>query len=195
MCSYNRLNGTYACEDTGALQHDLRDTFGFDGFVRSDGFALVDTVRPALNGCDQVCVGAGSPRRNTCPSYPHRPSQEMPHTVYFGAALGAAVAEGQVPEATVRGMVTNFLTAAIALNLLSDPVPPTPAPIVTTPAHAALARSLAAQAAVLLKNEGALLPFTAADLESIAVFGDNNTVLGAARVGAGMFSTSQPLFK
>ena len=43
-------------------------------------------------------------------------------------------------------MVTNFLTAAVALNLLSDPVPPTPAPVVTTPAHAALARRLATQA-------------------------------------------------
>ena len=73
MCSYNRLNGTYACEDAGALVRDLRGTFGFDGFVRSDGFALVDTVQPALNGCDQ----------------------EMPHTVYFGAALGDAVAKGQ----------------------------------------------------------------------------------------------------
>ncbi len=84
MCSYNRINGTYACEDPGVLLRDLKGTFGFGGWVRSDGHALVDTVAPALTGCDQ----------------------EMPTTVYFGAQLGAAVAAGQVPEAAVRGMVS-----------------------------------------------------------------------------------------
>ena len=36
MCSYNKVNGTYACADAGALARDLKGTMGFRGFVQSD---------------------------------------------------------------------------------------------------------------------------------------------------------------
>ena len=36
MCSYNKVNGTYACADAGAIARDLKGTMGFRGFVQSD---------------------------------------------------------------------------------------------------------------------------------------------------------------
>jgi len=139
------------------MQEDLlRGRWGFQGFVRSDGHALWHTEAPALNGCDQ----------------------EMPNTQYFGPALAAAVAQGTVPLARVQEMVARQLTAYFALNVISDPLPITPAAVATSAANAALARALGAAGSVLLKNERRLLPLNASALRRIAVFGDESTVRG-----------------
>ena len=73
MCSYNRVNGTYACENYQMLEIDLREKFGFKGWVRSDGYALTSTVGSALNGTDQ----------------------EMPAVIFYGDALLKAVRNRQ----------------------------------------------------------------------------------------------------
>lgn len=148
--SYNRINGsTWACEDADVQEALLRSRLGFRGFVRSDGYALWSTSAPANAGCDQ----------------------EMPSTVYFGPALCAAVASGEVAAARLREMVTRQLTAYFALNLISDPLGVTPTAVATSAAHARAARQLAVAGTVLLKNEGGLLPLDARALTRIAVFG------------------------
>ena len=158
--SYNRINGsTWACEDPGQQEDLLRTRWGFQGFVRSDGHALWETAAPALNGCDQ----------------------EMPATVYFGAAaLGAAIKNGSVSEARVREMVTRQLTAYFALNLLSDPLNITSDAAVSSVARVQLARDVAVAATVLLKNDPArrVLPVDSTRLRSIAVFGDELSTEG-----------------
>ena len=54
MCAYNRVNGTYACENHDLLELDLRQKLGFKGWVRSDGGATHSTVGSANAGMEQV---------------------------------------------------------------------------------------------------------------------------------------------
>ena len=160
MCSYNRINGTYACENPDVLIRDLRQQLCFEGWVRSDGFALVDTVKPVMNGCDQ----------------------EMPRQVYFGPALYPFVMNGTVPVARLRQMVARILTATFALNIS---VHGNAGLNVTSDAHVALARQLGAEGSVLLKNEGGALPIDLSAVKSIAVFGDETTVTAATDGSSG----------
>ena len=57
MCSYNKVNGTYACADAGAIARDLKATMGFRGFVQSDwgathsALTLTLTLALALTRC------------------------------------------------------------------------------------------------------------------------------------------------
>jgi len=74
MCSYNKVNGTYACENGTLLTDILKDEFGFLGFVMSDWSATHSTVAAANNGLDL----------------------EMPADQYFGNALKTAVTSGAV---------------------------------------------------------------------------------------------------
>ncbi|GAA3239053.1 glycoside hydrolase family 3 C-terminal domain-containing protein [Actinocorallia longicatena] len=147
MCSYNRVNGAPACEN-GPLQNGLLKTdFGFSGFVTSDWGATYSTVPSALGGLDM----------------------EMPDDRYFGAALTAAVADGRVPVAVIDDKVRRILTAMFRAGLFDRAMTGTTTSVVTRPEHVAVARRVAAQGSVLLKNTG-LLPLTGA-ARSIAVLG------------------------
>ena len=57
MCSYNRVNGTYACENAQELTDTLRDAWKFDGLVMSDWGALHSTVKAARAGLDLEMPG------------------------------------------------------------------------------------------------------------------------------------------
>src|SRR3954468_8379686 len=60
MCSYNRINGVYGCENRHLLTHVLKNQFGFKGWVMSDWGATHSTVRAANSGLDQEqAVGRG----------------------------------------------------------------------------------------------------------------------------------------
>ena len=149
----------WACEDPAQQEGLLRGRWGFEGFVRSDGGALWETAAPALGGCDQ----------------------EMPNTLYYGAAaLGAAIKNGSITEARVREMVTRQLTAYFALNILSDPLNITSDAPVSSVARVQLAREVAVAATVLLKNDPTrrVLPVDSTALRSIAVFGDELSTEG-----------------
>jgi beta-glucosidase len=77
MCSYNRINGDYACENDYTLNKVLKGDFGFQGWVLSDWEGTHSTVKAALSGLDQ----------------------EQPGSDYFGEGLTAAIASGSVPRA------------------------------------------------------------------------------------------------
>ena len=156
MCSYNRVNLTYACENA-ELAADLKDGMGFSGWVMSDWYAQHSTL-PAANYIEQ----------------------EMPGGFFFSDLLLAAVESGNVTLARLDDMVTRLLTPLYALGVVGDA--PSPARNIfanaTSPARSALARDLAQASIVLLRNEGALLPLAPAAVPSWAVFGDVDTVTG-----------------
>ena len=57
MCSYNRLNNSYGCGNSKALNGILKTELGFNGFVVSDWFAQHSGVASALAGLDMVMPG------------------------------------------------------------------------------------------------------------------------------------------
>lgn len=149
MCSYNLVNGTYACENPYLLQTVLKGTWAFPGFVMSDWDATHSTVNAAVNGLDQ----------------------EQPENIYFGSNLQQAVQNGQVPETRLDDMVHRILRAMIVDGLLDHSM--TVQPINAT-ADAAIAQEVEEQGAVLLKNNG-VLPL-ATNIASIAVIGSHADV-------------------
>jgi beta-glucosidase len=157
MCSYNRVNGTWSCEDPVSLG-ELRDIMGFQGWTMSDWGATHSTIPAALAGLDQ----------------------DMPDGSYFGAPLAAAVANGSVPMSRIDDMVTRILTPMFALNLMTTGADPTQRNISSparSPDHDALARTLAMNSITLLKNNG-ILPLATANVKNVVVFGDEDSVSG-----------------
>jgi beta-glucosidase len=166
MCSYNRVNGTYACENAEELTDTLRDAWKFDGLVMSDWGALHSTVKAARSGLDLEMPGVSS-ETNPNPIDRLWPS-------FFASRLKAAVLDGSVPEATLDAMVTHILTAMFRIGLFDHPLPD-PASVknavVSTPAHLTLSTKIATDGTVLLKNAHGLLPLHTGT-GSIAVIGD-----------------------
>ncbi|APA89227.1 glycoside hydrolase family 3 C-terminal domain-containing protein [Paraburkholderia sprentiae WSM5005] len=166
MCSYNFVNGVYACENPYLLTTVLKNEWGFKGVVQSDWTATHSTVASALAGLDEEepgDIGGG-------PSIPG-----LTLTSYFNTALTSAVNAGSVPMARLNDMVQRKLRTMIRYGVFDSP--PTPGGTVDQTAGNALALQVAQQSSVLLKNAVAsgdsqpVLPLNAAGLSSIVVIG------------------------
>lgn len=142
MCSYNRIDGVHASENSWLLTTVLRDEWGYDGLVVSDWGAVHDPVAAVRAGLDL----------------------EMPHGPHSTARIVAAVRSGELDEA----VVTRAAQRVIDLTRWA-PSDDEPAPDLD--AHHALAREAAAECAVLLRNENAALPLGAA-AGTVAVIGE-----------------------
>jgi beta-glucosidase len=138
MCSYNKVNGDFACENDWLLNRVLKGDFAFPGYVMSDWGAMHSTVKAALSGADQQSGW---------------PFDDKP---YFGSLLKQAVAAGQVPEARLDDMAKRVLRSMFAHGVVDQPVPES-API-DYASDEAVSQADAEQAIVLLKNQGNLLP-------------------------------------
>jgi beta-glucosidase len=169
MCSYNRINGVYACENPTTLDTILKKQFGFDGFVMSDWGGTHSTVAAANAGLDME-MGLS-------------PGQ------YFTAPLKAAVEAGQVPMSRLNDMVTRIVRTMFRVGVFDHPAAAEPgafAADVRRPQDIALARTISEDGTVLLKNQSNVLPFTQKGLK-IAVIGPGAGVSGAEQFynGAG----------
>ena len=151
MCSYNLLNGDYACENDYLLNQVLKKQWGFPGFVISDWGATHSTVKAALAGLDM----------------------QMPESSYFGAALQKAVESGAVPMSRLDDMVRRILRSEFAAGLFDNP-PTRQVPNIFTGLE--VAQRVAEQGSVLLKNAGGQLPLSASRIRSIAVIGSHADV-------------------
>jgi beta-glucosidase len=149
MCSYNRVNGDYACEQATTLNADLKQTLGFRGFVVSDWGATHSTVKAATAGLDM----------------------EMPGDKFFGDELKEAVLSGHVPMDVMNDMVDRVLYALIASGAIDQSSTGSIDANVTSVHHNHLAREFAAAGIVLLKNENNILPL-GRDNCNIVVIGD-----------------------
>jgi len=148
MCSYNKLNGDWACENSYLLNDLLKKAWGFKGFVISDWGGTHSTEKAVLAGLDN----------------------EEPGDTYLGGALKKAVDSGTVPMARLNDMVHRILRTEFALGVIDDP----PLGRVVDPfAGAEVAQRLAEQGSVLLKNANGLLPLSAAGVKSIAAIGSH----------------------
>ncbi|GAA3440398.1 glycoside hydrolase family 3 protein [Kutzneria kofuensis] len=149
MAAYNSVNGATMTEH-GPLQKDLRDEWGFDGFIVSDWTATRHTERAALGGLDVAMPGPITP---------------------FGPDLAQAVRDGRVPEEAVDAMVRRVLLLAARVGIL-DGFEPAVATLPEPIAGDGLACEVAARSFVLLlHNRADLLPLDATKAAKVAVLG------------------------
>jgi beta-glucosidase len=149
MTSYNRLNGRYLADDHRVLDDILRGEWGFDGIVMSDWWAVVSTVQAAEAGLDIEMPG---PARS------------------FGTVLGEAVREGRAEEAWLDAKARRLLSVFDRFGALKGPAADVEEPR-DTEQDRAMARRVAADAIVLLKNDGGILPFEPARVHKVALIG------------------------
>lgn len=167
MSSYNSINGTTASENK-LLETPLSTEWGFDGVVVSDwtGVRSVD----AANAHQDL---------------------EMPGPVgHWGPKLLAAVNDGRVSREAILEKVTRILRLAARVGSLEGFEPA----VTGLPAKldgAAVAREVAVRGAVLVRNEGSILPLDAATLKSVAVIGHNAE---EARTQGGGSATVMPKY-
>jgi len=154
MCAYNKVWGEHACESSYLLTDLLRRDWGWRGYVMSDWGAVHSTAKTALSGTDQQS------------GYPF---DDKP---FFRELLLSAVEAGEVPEARLNEMARRILRTMFAKGVIDHPVErgPIDLPAKDIEAHAAVSRESAEQGAVLLKNDGSILPL-GADIARIAVIG------------------------
>ena len=153
MCSYNRVNGAYMCENPALLTDVLRKQWGFDGYVQSDFFATHSTAPSLLAGMDHEMPGVAL----------------GPLQPWFSAArLQAALDKHETTQATIDTALARRYGQMFRLGIFDRPVATTPVDVAR---DGAIARSIGEQAAVLLKNEGALLPLDARRVKSVALIG------------------------
>jgi beta-glucosidase len=161
MGAFNKVNGTYACENRYLLTNVLREQLGFQGWVMSDYGANHSTAESANAGLDQ----------------------EQPSAGQWGPQLLEAVRAGDVSEATIEEMVRRILRPMVGLGLLDRPVEIGPLPVEE---HGRESREIAEQGIVLLKNADGLLPLQGGELQSIAVIGPDANNISAAGGGSGL---------
>lgn len=132
MCSYNRINGEFASENRRLLTDILRGEWGFDGFVMSDWGAVNDRVKGVEAGLDLEMPGSGGVN---------------------DAGIVKAVKSGRLSEQKLNEAVEHILN--IVFRYLAAK---REAPAYDREAHHEVAREVARESMVLLKNEGGILP-------------------------------------
>lgn len=166
MAAYMHLNGVPAAANKRLLTDVLRGSLGFRGFVSSDSGSVnkLTVQNLAIDKQDAVAraVNAGLDLEMVDPAK----SAAM-------ADLPAAMSAGQVPAAKVNEAVRHVLEAKIRMGLFERPYIDEAAVegILNDPKHRDLARLSAERSAVLLKNDGGVLPLDRAKIRSIAVIG------------------------
>ena len=176
MCSYNMVNNSYACGNSKLLNGILKDELGFQGFVMSDWLAQRAGVSTALAGLDMTMPGDGLRWAN---------GESL-----WGKELSKAVLNGSVPVERINDMVTRVVAAWYQMGQddekkwprdkgpnfsswtddkmgVTSPGSPTEQDEVVVNQfvdvqanHSIIARQVAAEGTVLLKNEGPVLPLT-----------------------------------
>jgi beta-glucosidase len=151
MCSYNRINGDYGCENTYTLHDVLKKDWGFQGFVISDWGGTHSTEKASAAGMDQ----------------------EQPMADFFGPALLQAAKDGKVPMSEIDDHVRRVLYAEFLSGLIDNP---TQKGVVDVAGGLEIAQHIEEKSIVLLKNDKAILPLNAAKIRSIAVIGGHADV-------------------
>ena len=147
MCSYNRVDDVYSCENSITLGDLKGASMGFNGWVMSDWGATHSLS--IVQGLDQ----------------------EMPSDDYFGADLTAAVNDGTIPVSAVDSATLRILTPMFQIGLFDDTNPNSLSNNVTSSEHSNLSRQLSAASHVLLKNDNNILPLSTERPLKIAMFG------------------------
>ncbi|WP_405910512.1 MULTISPECIES: beta-glucosidase [unclassified Streptomyces] len=164
MNAYNDIDGVPCAADEALLTQLLRESWGFEGTVVSDYWAIaflasLHHVAADIPDAARAALHAGI-------------DVELPHTTAYGEALQAQLRDGRVPVGLLDRAVLRVLTQKAELGLLDPDWHPrrytAPADF-DSPLNRGVARALAEESVVLLDNAADLLPLTGA--RSVAVIG------------------------
>ena len=147
MCSYNAINGDFACENKYLLTDVLRKQWNFKGFVLSDWGGTHSTIKASAAGLDN----------------------EEPQENFYGASYKKAVEDGKIPVAELDEHVHRILRAEFAAGLVDNPVSKS---VVDVEGGLDTAQHIEESSIVLLKNSKHLLPLDK-HLKTIAIIGDH----------------------
>ena len=150
MCSYNRVNGDYACENSYLLTDVLKKDWKYKGFVVSDWGGTHSVEKASAAGLDH----------------------EEPGEYFYGDPLKKAVQSGKVPMAEFDEHVRRVLRSMFASGVIDDPPQKS---VVDVMGGLEVAQKIEEQSIVLLKNEGNQLPL-GTSVSSIAVIGAHSDV-------------------
>ena len=159
MSSYNLINGTYAPENHDLLTKILRNDWGFKGFVMTDWFGGKDAVAIVAAGNDLLMPG--------------NPNQRE--------AIAKAVKEGKLEEKLIDRNIEKLLNI-VQLTPRFKGYKFSNKPDLK--AHAQIARQVASEGMVLLKNDNAALPFSP-QIKKVAAFGNTSYEIITGGTGSG----------
>jgi len=151
MCSYNRVNGDFACENKWLLTDVLKKDWDFKGFVLSDWGGTHSTEKASAAGLDN----------------------EEPGRFFFEDKYKAAVTAGTISQAELDEHVHRLLRAMFAAGVIDHPRERS---VVDVFAGLDVARKIEEGGVVLLKNTAGALPLNAGSIHSIAVIGAHSDV-------------------
>jgi beta-glucosidase len=201
MCSYNKLNGTFACGNKETLTTILRDQIGFKGYVTSD-WGAVHAVNFINAGLDMEMPGESRPGSGlSLPSFfdlqpvappppphamenlmamfgghiPEEPARERMNTGNFGTKLNPEKMEQALKDGTVDEATITRAAGRVLYEIVKFGYMDGMQRHSVTPqeveANAKIIEKTGEDAAVLLKNEDHVLPLKAADLDSVVLIG------------------------
>lgn len=152
MTAANGLNGDYCSDSKYLLNDTLKQKWGFDGMVLTDWLGTRSTEKAAFAGLDVA----------------------MPHSddSKFGRPLLSAVQNGRIPAGVIDDKACRVLRTTARVGLL-DGVSPSSGGVLDTPDHYEVARRVAEESLVLLKNNNQVLPLDISRIRKIVVVGPN----------------------
>lgn len=156
MTAYNKVNGDWCSENAYLQRGILRDRWHFPGMIITDWGGQHSTVKAALNGGGVEGNHGGMLRYNVVPKEDKYP-------------LAEAVERGELPESIVDEMAFHTLWTMAKAGFFSPETRETGSR--NTPEHKKIAREIAEEAIVLLKNDAGVLPLDAAKMRKIVVVG------------------------
>jgi len=151
MCSYNRVNGDFACENDWLLKEVLKTEWKFPGFVLSDWGGTHSTEKASAAGLDN----------------------EEPGHFFFGDKYKAAVDAGKISQAELDEHVHRILRSMFAAGVIDHPRQRF---VVDPFAGMETSRKIEEGGIVLLKNKANALPLKASAIKTIAVIGAHSDV-------------------
>lgn len=142
MCAYNKIHSIWCAENKWLLEEILREKWGYKGYVVSDWGAVHNPSRSFANGLDL----------------------QMPGNFNIQEDIQKGLSEGLITEADIDRAVSRFLTYVFGYEKAEITY--------DRDEQHALARKIAADGCVLLKNENDVLPITKEKYKKIAVIGE-----------------------
>jgi beta-glucosidase len=186
MCSYQRINGSYGCQNSKTLNGYLKTELGFQGYVMSDWYGTHSGLASIDAGLDLDMPGHIAGRALT--------EDKQAYASYFGGNITTGINNGTIESERLDDMITRLMTPYYALHQDEDFPSVDPSIVrlntfslpntwlrewnLTGPArrdvrdnHGELIRKHAAASTILLKNKDKALPLKAP--KSIAIYGND----------------------